>query len=185
MGLKRPEMGDGGGNPPMGDGGGEGARMGWRSGMNEVKVEYELQNCTQNQDTCFNLEGTDEGKTRKLKGCGTVKTLVSIDLFLLRPLADDLTIKNDECKAISGANNKKLKDENIKTLEKQLEESKDAPEEYREQMEKTIADYKKSNDRLKTLCTCSEDGCNGGNQVEAKLFLPVITSFIISQIFSS
>ena len=90
MGLKRPEMGNGGGNPPMGDGGGEGARMGLRSGMNEVKVEYELQNCTQNHDTCFNLEGTDDGKTRKVKGCGTVKTLVSM---YLPPLADDLTIK--------------------------------------------------------------------------------------------
>ena len=149
-------MNDGGGSPPMGDGGGEAARMGLRSGMNDVKMEYELQNCTKDHDTCFNLEGTVEGKTLKQKGCGTVKTLVST---ILPPLADDLTIQNDECKTISGANNKKLFAD--------------------------VADAKKSKSRLKTLCTCSEDGCNGGNQVEAKVFMPVITAFIISQIFSS
>ena len=51
------------------------------------------------------------------------------------------------------------------------------------QTEEFIAYTKKFH--LKTLCTCSEDGCNGGNQKELNLFMPVITAFIISIIFSS
>ena len=179
-------MNDGGGSPPMGDGGGEGARMGLRSGMNEVKVEYELQNCTANHDTCFNLENTDPYKQ---KGCGTLKTLVSdVSDSVLND--DDLQIKQDECKKISGAATQKVKkaegidDEAIEKAEQQLEDNRDkATEDQIKQFEEQIAWAKKF--RLKTLCTCSEDGCNGGNQAEAKLFMPLISAFIISQIFSS
>ena len=185
MGLKRqaPEMGDGGGNPPMGDGGGEGARMGLRSGMNEVKVEYELQNCTANHDTCFNLESTGPYKA---KGCGTLKTLVS-DVSGSALNSDDLSIKQDECKKISGAANKKWKkalgfdDETIKRTKIKEPETMTISEWTGVN---TALSYAKKY-RLKTLCTCSEDGCNGGNKIEAKFYIFVITAFIISKMFSS
>ena len=171
----------------MDGGGGEAARMGFGSDMKEYKVEYTLQNCTEDHDTCINLESTFPNKE---KGCGTLKTYAETILSML-----NLTIKNDECKIISGANNKNMKDVRIKGMEMKIENWKKQEihegftEEDKEAIikdyEKRIADVKKSKDRLKSLCTCSEDGCNGGNQVEAKLFMPVITAFIISQIFSS
>ena len=164
----------------------EAARMGFGNDMKEYKVEFTLQNCPEDHDTCFNLESTEPSKQ---KGCGKLRTLVS-DVSHSFLNASDLQIKQDECKKISGAVTQKVKkamvidDEGIKKREEQLEDYRDkAGEDQIKQIEETIARAKKF--RLKTFCTCSEDGCNGGNQAEVKLFMPVITAFIISQIFGS
>ena len=151
-------------------------------------MEYTLQNCTTDHDTCFNLEDTYYPKH---KGCGKLETLVE-DLSQYSPYnselnAADIPIKKDECKKISGAANKKWKkalgfdDETIKKTK------------IKEPETMTIFEWNSVNIalsyakkyRLKTLCTCSEDGCNGGNKIEAKFYIFVITAFIISKMFSS
>ena len=148
-------------------------------------MEYTLENCTIYHDTCFNLEHTSSYKD---KGCGNLNGLVNY--LTNRELNEnDVSIKRDECKPISGAANEKFKksmgwhDEGIKGVENRLEEKKGklAKEEVR-QMEEFIAFIKKFH--LKTLCTCSEDGCNGGNLKEVNLFMPFITAFINSIIFN-
>ena len=66
-------------------------------------MEYTLQNCTTDHDTCFNLEDTYYPKH---KGCGKLETLVE-DLSyngensLLN--ATDIPIKKDECKKVMQA----------------------------------------------------------------------------------
>ena len=156
----------------------------------EGKLEYTLQNCTtdhyKSYDTCFNLEDTYHPKH---KGCGKLETLVEDLSYMGRNNsklnATDIPIKKDECKKISGAANKKLikamgfDDETIKRMKnKELETI-------------TIFQWNQGNMafshakkyRLKTLCTCSEDGCNGGNKIEAKFYKLVITAFIVSRMF--
>ena len=147
-------------------------------------MEYTLQNCTTDHDTCFNLEDTYYPKQ---KGCGKLETLVE-DLSDMgrnssKLNATDIPIKKDECKKISGAANKKWKkaiDEVIKMMQ------------FKEQETIPILDWNYGNDAgklsrnsLKTLCTCSEDGCNGGNKMDAKFYMLAITAFIISKMFSS
>ena len=153
----------------------------------EGKLEYTLQNCKTDHDTCFNLENTNYPKQ---KGCGKLESLVEDLSYLNRFFrrnstlnTTDIPIKKDECKKISGAANKKWKkaiDEVIKMMQ------------FKEQETIPILDWNYGNDAgklsrnsLKTLCTCSEDGCNGGNKMETKFYMPVITAFIFSKIFSS
>ena len=156
----------------------------------EGKLEYTLQNCLKDDDTCFNLEDT---RYPKHKGCGKLETLVEDlsyfpfgDLSSLTLNATDVPIKKDECKKISEAANKKWKkifgydDEGIKRME--ARELGIGPF-------WSILEWQLGNNamkiRFKTLCTCSEDGCNGGNKMEAKFYMLVITAFIFSTIFSS
>ena len=150
----------------------------------EGKLEYTLQNCTKDHDTCFNLEHTIYPKQ---KGCGKLETLVE-DLSYMKGYhrscmnATDIPIKKDECKEISGAANKKWIKEFGFDDEQFLMQ-------FKEPENMTVFAWQYGHDaqkyRLKTLCTCSEDGCNGGNKMEAKFYKLVITAFIVSKMFSS
>ena len=130
--------------------------------------------CQNDDDICINVETTLD---LKIKGCA------KIGEFQRSPpremsVFNAMEMKKDECKKIPVEINNMVKSY-IYFAKFQLNEEKDEKkrEEKKNELE-AIEGFE-----VHTLCTCSDDLCNAGVQIEAKSFTVVLFSLIISKLF--
>merc|ERR1712224_117496 len=137
-------------------------------------IEPKEMECQNDEDICINVETTLDFK---IKGCaklGELERLPPDEMDVLNAIE----IKKDECKKIPVEVNNMIKSfiDFHKFMLNNVKEKKE-----RENKKKELESI--DGFEAHTLCTCSSDLCNAGVQIEAKSFMVVLFSLIISKLF--